>query len=166
VRFTPRWFGCALFVLLVTLPVAPAPATTVIKLTDQELVDDAALIVECNVTGLTSSWNPTHDQIFTLIDLQILNVLKGTAGPTLQLRILGGQVDSVGMAIVGMPSFSVGEHDLLYLVSNPQAMFPIVGFNQGKFTLITSPSTGEVRVQERNVSRDAFIRDIRAMVRH
>ena len=144
-----------------------AGASTVLKLSDQDLVNQASLIVECNVTSMSGAWNPTHDQIFTLIDLQILNVIKGTAGPTLQLRVLGGEVDSVGMSVVGAPTFAVGEHDILYIVANPQSMFPIVGFNQGKFTLETIPTTGEVRVVERDMSRDEFVRDIRSrMVKH
>ena len=37
------------------------------------------------------------------------------------------------MAIVDAPKFVEGEEIILFLGADAQAMFPVVGFNQGKF---------------------------------
>lgn len=139
-----------------------AYATSVLQMSDEELVQQSALIVEARVIGLASGWNARHTQILTRVNLAVTDVLKGTPPEAvMQLVVLGGVVGDTAMAIVEAPGFEVGEDTLLMLNGNPRSLFPVVGFNQGKFTFDSDAATGVARVRGRATDRSSFLRHIR-----
>jgi hypothetical protein len=162
-RSTPGVFICSLLAA-VAAAAAPACATTVVRLSDEELVAASARVIEARVESVASYWNPARDQIFTQVDLAVSEVLKGPSlGPRLSLRLLGGTADGITMTVLDAPSFSPGEQTLLCLGPNLQALFPVVGLAQGKFTFERDPVTGVEQVRERAVPRSAFVESIRTL---
>ncbi len=163
---TRQWYRsrrvrlCAVACLCAAV-IAPATATTVVPMTDDDMVRHAAHIVEGVVKKVESKWNADKTQIHTFIDIGVTNQIKGKlpkAQSEIHLRVLGGTVDDITMAIVAAPTFAVKEEVLLFLRPNHEHwLFPIVGFNQGKLRIDTHPKTGKKLILERKVTRDAYV---------
>lgn len=151
--------------VLGSIGVATTHATVVVPMADAEIVRQSGLILEGTVTNVSSSWNAAGTQIYTFIDISITKLLKGSyRDQTMKLRVLGGVVGNVGMMIVDSPTFVKDEETVLFLRPNPQSLFPVVGFNQGKFTLEVDKISGNKMVRERNLLRDEFLKHVVAII--
>jgi hypothetical protein len=156
--------GVALLVaLLVVVGSATAPAKT---LSDEELVDEAGFVVVGTVTNVEGRWSDDGTQIFTFVDVDVEETLKGRLdGSKIRLRLLGGEADGIGMALADAPHFAAKEEVLLFLTENPQSLFPIVGNDQGKLELTREPATGGRMVPRRAARLDDFADRIRGIAR-
>ncbi len=157
------------FVCACVAVIVPASATTVIPVTDDEMVRRASHIIEGVVKRVESKWNADKSQIHTFIDIDLVKQIKGEFAKDqveIQLRVLGGTVGDITMVIVDAPSFDLNEKVLLFLRPNfDHWLFPVVGFNQGKLRIETDPKTAKEIIPERNRTKDDFIADISAKVR-
>lgn len=166
---TKRWRRLfPLFTIASCIVVAGQPstlATTVVKMSDQDIVRGARIILEGKVTKVSSQWNAARTRIYTFVDISVSKVLKGSIqGQTITLRVLGGAVGNIGMVVVDSPTYAVGQEIILLLGPNPQSSFPVVGFNQGKFTIEVDPATQQKTVKERGVRRHEFITHIERII--
>lgn len=128
--------------LLAAIPTAGE--AKVIPIGIEQLAKEASWIVEGHVTEVHSDWSPDHTQIYTFVTITRQKLHKGTyEDRAFRLRILGGVVDGIGMAVEDSPVFSHGEQVILFLGPNPQAFFPTVGLSQGAFKLSRDAETGE-----------------------
>lgn len=144
-------------------PTADLAASTVLKMTEHEMAGRAGFIVHGTVTDMRSAWNDDRTQIFTLIDVAVIEQVKGPPlNGTLQLRVLGGLVDDVGMAIIGGPSFEVGRETVLFVDANPHALFPIVGLGQGKLDVRVDAGSGRQMVEGRGIDVAHYLAGIRS----
>lgn len=85
----------------------------------------------------------TGRAIFTQIDLEVAEYIKGTGGSIVQITVVGGTVDGMRMWVPGMPSFQQGEDVLLFLREGyERAGDPTVGVSQGVFRIVTDQATG------------------------
>src|SRR5215471_4212885 len=93
-----------------------ATATTVIPPRFDELVSRAQVIFEGEVTGLHSQWigEGAQHRIVTFVTFKVDESVKGDAGTTYSMRMLGGTVDGRTMMVTDAPKFNVGDHDLLF----------------------------------------------------
>jgi len=116
-----------------------ALATTVQKLTLQDLVKKSDSIVMARVEDATSSWDAGHKEIYTFYTLRVLDHVKGAKGQTLiTLRELGGTVDRIASIVPGMPDFKRGEEVVVFLTQKDKAGYPwVMGLQQGKYTIST-----------------------------
>ena len=128
--------GFLVFPLLFTIA-AIASATTVIPPDFDELVRRAQVIFEGEVTGLQSQWigEGAEHRIVTFITFKVDETLKGNAGPTYTMRMLGGTVDGETMEVTDAPKFKVGDHDLLFVENNGSQFIPLVGSQHGRFRI-------------------------------
>jgi hypothetical protein len=114
-------------------------ATTVQKLTLQELTKKSDSIVMARVDDAVASWDAGHKEIYTYITLSVLQPVKGNkGGTTITLRELGGTVDNVISIVPGMPSFTKGEEVVVFLTQKDAAGYPwVMGLQQGKYSVTT-----------------------------
>lgn len=156
-----RWFVA----LLLSLLAFPAHATLIQRMSEAELVAAARWIVTGRVTSVSGAWNADHTQIFTTIEIEPAEVLKGDLpkGP-LRLRLLGGSADGISMIVVGAPVFTRDEEVVLCLGADRGGAFPVVGLGQGKFTLVRDGVSGLLRVKETGEPRAAFLARLRERV--
>ena len=104
----------------------------VVKRDFPELVARADRIVIGTVTDI-------HEQLdasgapATLVTFGDLTVLKGDSGATLTLSFYGGHAGDVVVRIPDMPTFTVGERDVLFVADNGGTVCPLVGVWQGRF---------------------------------
>ena len=138
-----RFWPAAL--VLALLGASVATATTVQKLSLQDLARKSDAIVVGEVEQTVSRWDDQGKEIYTYVTVRVTDQVKGRKnqkgqkGPeTLTLRQLGGQVDKIASVVPGMPEFRKGEEVVLFLSQKDAAGYPwVVGLQQGKYSVVT-----------------------------
>ena len=123
-----------------------ARATTVIPPTFDQLVSDAEFIFQSNVTGVRSQWigEGGQRQIVTYVTFKVEDAVKGSPGASYTIRMLGGTVGDITMAISDAPKFQVGDRDILFVENNGTQFIPLVGIMHGRFHIERDQSGQEV----------------------
>ncbi|HEX2642414.1 MAG TPA: matrixin family metalloprotease, partial [Thermoanaerobaculia bacterium] len=118
---------------LALLAALPASATTYKMVSDVNLTDQAALVVQARVMSADSA--PTSGRPATDYLVQIDRVLKGHAtGSAIVVRVPGGVgADGVGLKIWGAPEFREGESGLLFLVPAEDGTYRVLHLMLGAF---------------------------------
>src|SRR5262245_57804839 len=112
-----RIASTALVSLLALIVFAPVSvATSVVMLTDEQLVLDARLILTGRVQSLFSVWNDAGTTTNTYVEVRVESMLKGElSSDVLVLKQLGGTVQNEGVRFLGQPVFEPDQEVLLYL---------------------------------------------------
>jgi hypothetical protein len=140
------WLGFILVICFITVP--PAKATTVVMLSDTDLIVDSRLILIGNVISTTSAWDDTGSMVWTYVEVLTERVLKGElTESTIVLKQLGGTVGGSGVRVFGQPGFAPGEHVLLYLNTGPDGTLHSAHNFMGKFSVRQSPLDGKEFVE-------------------
>ena len=124
--------------LLLTLLSSSAIATTLLKLSMNDLVDKSEAIVHGEVIELTPI--KENGRIYTYIALDVKEQLKGASTERVEFRVLGGRIDDLVTIVHGSPNFALGEGVLVFL-ERPVEDKPLVvtGMVQGKFSIAIGP---------------------------
>ncbi|MEP7015816.1 MAG: hypothetical protein ABI925_10285 [Verrucomicrobiota bacterium] len=119
--------------LIALIPVSQA--TTVIAPSFDELVDQAEVIFQGEVTAVKSQWAGEGAQrhIISYVSFQIEDSLKGNPGQSYTIRMLGGTVGDESMGVTDAPKFAVGDRDILFVEHNGTQFIPLVGIMFGRF---------------------------------
>jgi len=110
-------------------------ATTVIPPTFDELVSRAEIIFQGSVTDTRSQWigEGAQRHIVTFVTFRVDDAIKGSAGASYTIRMLGGTVDGQTMEVSDAPKFNKGDRDFLFVEHNGQQFIPLVGIMHGRF---------------------------------
>lgn len=129
---------------LISLVFSAVTATTVIPPTFEQLVGQAELIFQGTVTDARSVWEGEGGQrhIETYVTFQIEDNLKGDAGSSYTIRMLGGTVGDETMEVTDTPHFQVGDRDILFVEHNYDQFVPLVGIQHGRMHLQHDEATG------------------------
>ncbi len=89
------------------------------------------------VLSATASWDETHTRLFTEVQFQVREPLKGAAraGETIRVRQLGGEKDGIKMDYAGRPVFTPGETLVLFTAKGKNDHLTVVGLKQGKMNI-------------------------------
>ena len=109
-------------------------ATTVQRLTLDDMVKKAHTIVQGRVRSSNAHWSADRRLILTTYTIDVQETIKGQAVRTIDLTIVGGKVGNQGLFVSGMPSFDTGEEAVVF-VENSGSYSTIVGLSQGKFAV-------------------------------
>lgn len=134
----------ALTPLLFLAASAPLHATTVIAPAFNELVAESELIARVQVTAVRPAWvdTPQGRIIKTFVSFRVLRALKGTPAAELTLPFLGGELDGQTMRVSGMPRFTVGQTDIVFISDTRGVQFsPLVGLMHGRYRVRTDVAT-------------------------
>jgi hypothetical protein len=149
-----------LLLISVGLTVSAVRATTVIPPTFDELVDQADVIFQGEVTNVKSEWvgEGAQRHIMSYVTFKVSDSLKGEAGQSYTMRMLGGTVDGESMGVSDAPAFEVGDKDILFVQNNGSQFIPLVGIMHGRFHVRKNQAGQEVVTDHqdapvRNVSR-------------
>lgn len=126
---------CYAALIIAGIGFAAAKATTVIPPTFEEMTDRAEVIFVGKVVSVRSEWRGvgTRRAIFTLVEFEKSETLKGDAKSSITLQFLGGTVGEETLQVGGVPKFTVGDRELLFVAKNGVQVCPIVGVFHGKF---------------------------------
>lgn len=142
-----RLFPLTLFCTLLTAGLAQS--TTVIPPTFDALVTGAQTIFVGEVMGQRAEWEatPRGRSIVTYVTFRVEDVWKGSVGAVTQLEFLGGTIGEMKMEVVGMPTFRLGQRDVLFVSGAVRAVSPLVGFMHGRLRVEREPISGVDRVR-------------------
>ena len=113
-------------------------ATTVIPPDFSELVNESDYIVRARVSSVKSNWITKNGRrnIFTHVELKVLEVISGTPPQPLVLEILGGRVEGEEMVVQGMPQFVIGQEDVLFVRGNGKQFYPLTAAMHGRYPVV------------------------------
>ena len=117
-----------------------------------ELVNGSDFIVRAVVKSVRSEWREKQGQrhIYTLVELEVREVIAGTPPQPLILQVLGGQVGDEAMVIDGAPQFKVGQEDILFIRGNGRQFYPLTAVMHGRYPIRREPTTNREYVVRSN----------------
>lgn len=121
-----------LFAGVILLP-GLASATTIPRLSFEEMTDTSDLVVSGRVTRSWASWDKSHKYIWTHYQLAIRNSPKGVHGSTVEFAEPGGVLDGLALIIPGAVSYQAGEDVFVFLQRMPNGYLRTTGWGQGKY---------------------------------
>ncbi len=110
-------------------------ATSVPRLTVEQLIDQSESIVSGQVVRSWSSWDRSYQFVWTHHEVTLQDAVKGELQGTVVVSEPGGTVDGKTMLIPGAVQFTTGEDVVLFLYRTPVGYLRTVGYGQGKYTL-------------------------------
>jgi len=120
--------------LVVALTATTVFAAVMVKMTLDDLVLEADVVVHARVEGAKAFMDEEKGRIFTRHTLTVLDYLKGKGDRTLTLLTLGGELEEIGQLVPGEARFTPGEVVVVCLKATGDD-FAVVGMSQGKFTV-------------------------------
>lgn len=149
-----------LLLALLLIPTFRAGATTVVMLSDTELIVNSRAIVTGRVASTMSAWDDTHSMVWTYVEVRADRVLKGELSEgTIVLKQLGGEAGASGVRVFGQPAFTPGERVLLYLNTGPDGSLHAAHTFMGKFSIVADASKKEF------IERSADAQDVELLAR-
>ena len=123
--------------LLASLATAPVSATTLQKLTFEEMIDRSGLIIEGSVASVYPVRTGKLAQTRVLI--KVLDVLKGDdPGEFIELDFLGGEEAGRTLVISGQDIPDEGEKGFYFIEDTAaQSVNPLTGWSQGHFRILS-----------------------------
>lgn len=135
------------------LAAAPAlRAATVIPPEFSELSARPDYIVRARVVHVEPELRLTQGRelIFTRITLEVLEVIAGQPPQPLVLTMLGGRIDDAELTVHGVPTFSVGDEDILFIKDNGKNFHPLYGVMHGRYPVKRDKLTGREYITRSN----------------
>jgi len=136
---------CLIFGLF-ALAVVPARAVTVAPLSFEELVRQSSSVIYGRVVEVRGQWTDDRRAIDSLVTVEVIKGLKGTAGRELTLTIPGGQVGRYRNLLPGAPAFARGDLAVLFVTARGARLPITTGFTQGIYRVVRDTASGEVLV--------------------
>ncbi len=140
------WKILGVYIILFFFALSHIYSQTIRGLTLKELALNSSDIVITRVNSTTSHWNTDRTRIYTEVDLDVLENIKGNLKKEERFKIfhLGGSIDGVIYFALEIPSLVIGRQSILFLKKVPSATygdhFTIYEMNQGKYDITTTVS--------------------------
>jgi hypothetical protein len=113
--------------------VAPAGATTLRKMSMNDLILESTSIVRARVTAARSA--AIGRDIYTYYQLQVSDTLKQGAILPAEIAVPGGVYGNLRQIGIGSPVLAEGQEYVLFLWTSRSGMTQIMGLSQGMFNL-------------------------------
>lgn len=112
-----------------------ALATTVVPPEFPALVRESDYIVRARVAHVAQEVHlrDGREVPFTLVTLDVLEVIAGTPPTPLVLRQLGGRTSDGELTVAGVPRFQVGDEDILFVSGNGKNFHPLTAIGHGRY---------------------------------
>jgi len=140
---------CSLLVLLLlSLGAAPASATTLVRMSLDQLAEASTEIVRAHVVSQQTAWNPQHTRIYTYTTLALDQTYKGDPPSFPVVQQPGGTVGKTRVFVAGTVQFHAQTGYLLFL-ERPAAdasKFLLVGMVQGAYRIYRDQKTQEEKL--------------------
>ncbi len=125
-----------------------ALATTLVRLSLEQLSQASAAIVRGRVVSQVSGWNPEHTRISTFTTIAVENTLRGALPPVFVIEQPGGTVGNLHVHVAATVHFYPQTSYLLFLEPSQRdsSKYLVVGMLQGAYRIFRDAATGEERV--------------------
>jgi hypothetical protein len=122
--------------LLMVVAAMPAGASTFLKMTQKDLVRDAAAVVKGQVIQVNSFWTPDGSIIVTEAMVKVDEAFLGRPDSVIVVKTFGGEVNGFYVEAHGFPKFTVNEKVLLFLEAETDGVARVAGYQQGQFRVV------------------------------
>lgn len=118
-------------------------ATVIVPIEFRELVIAAPVILHGQVAEVKGGWSDGRRSVETFVTVAVAEYLKGDLGPTVTIRVPGGQLGRYRTIFVGAPEFQKGDEVILFL-NHANVAYPyIFGLSQGAFRVLADSRSGQ-----------------------
>lgn len=131
--------------LLVLAP-APLGATTLVRMSLEQLAAAADAVVQAHCLGSESRRDA--GEVWTFVTFDVQESLKGVVPRFIAVRLPGGRWGHVTVRIEGVPQFQAGEEVVLFLQRTSAGDFAVTSWMQGTFRLRHDEAGAEARVTQ------------------
>ena len=146
---------------LIATAIARVGAITVVPMTFEQLVDEAAAVVYARVADVRGEWTYDRRAINSVITIEALRYLKGNLGPSVSIKLPGGEAGGVVNVLPGAPVLREGDLVVLFLTADGPAIPTTVGLGQGLFRVMRDTRSGSMLVSPPPLKASAAGRIIR-----
>jgi hypothetical protein len=133
-------------VLSAFLLAADVRAITVVPMTFEQLVDEAAAVVYARVRDVHGQWTDDRRGIDSIVQMDALRYFKGDLGARVPLRLPGGEAGGRLHVLPGAPVLRDGDLVVVFLAARGPAIPTALGLGQGIFRVATDRATGAALV--------------------
>ncbi len=134
-------------IVVICLCVAiPSFATTVVPLGFEQLVNESHSVVYGRVADVRAQWTADRRFIESVVTVEILRCMKGSARESVAFTVPGGQVGRYLNVIPGAPSFVTGDLAVFFLTAQGARLPVTTGLTQGIYRVQRDSSSGEMLV--------------------
>jgi hypothetical protein len=131
---------------LLALLAAVATATTLQRMSLDELAASSPAVARARCMNTASRWEGGH--IWTFTDFEVLESLKGNLPGRIQVRLVGGKVGGLHSTVEGVPRFAPGEEAYLFLARAPAGDWTVTGWALGTFRIAREKRSGRETVTQ------------------
>ncbi len=131
----------------------PASATTLLKMSMNDLITKSTSIVKAKITGSRSA--AVGQDIYTYYQLQVSETLKQGGILPAEVAVPGGVYKNVRQVGIGSPVLKQGQEYVLFLWTSKTGMTQVIGLTQGAFSL--SEDTAGMSVVSRAAISDQML---------
>jgi hypothetical protein len=136
--------SCLHAFVLVVLAGASLPATTLVPAEFDQMARESEMIVHGRVLGVQAQLVGPRRTIESLVTLEVVDTMKGTAGAQTVFRIPGGRIGRYRRVMVGAPEFAAGDEVIVFLKGRAPAVPAPYGLSQGVFRIARSGTSAIV----------------------
>lgn len=123
---------------------ASSQATTLQKLTLDEMIAQSTAIVHAKVTSSSTLLHGRN--IYTSYQLQVIETLKAGGGQTAVL-VPGGVSGGIRQVVAGAPTLTVGGEYVIFLWTSKSGLTQVIGLSQGLFSVMQDSTGNTVLVR-------------------
>ena len=124
-------------------PWVSAWATTLRKLSIDDMIQQSTAIVRVQVTGSSSAFR--GKDIYTYYQLQVIENMKSASASnmtqSLAVAVPGGVAGGVRQMVAGAPALANGQEYVIFLWTSKSGLTQVIGLSQGLFA-VTQNSAG------------------------
>ena len=119
--------------ILAGMGLGTARATTLQRMTLEELAAAAPAIARARCIGNETRWE--DGRIWTFTIMEVTEAIKGSVPGRITIRMLGGNVGSLISKVEGTPRFAPKEDTILFLQPTRRGDWTVVSWVQGTFRI-------------------------------
>lgn len=135
-------------------PWASARATTLRKLSIDDMIQQSTAIVRVKVTGSSAEFR--GKDIYTYYQLQVIENMKSASAsnPTQSLTVAvpGGAARGVRQMVAGAPVLAGGQEYVIFLWTSKSGLTQVIGLSQGLFAVTQNSAGAAVIVRSPSIS--------------
>lgn len=134
---------CATVLLAVS---ALAGASTLLRVSVDELTQRAEFVFEGEVVSVQAQRNGARGMISTFVTFNVIDTIKGSASvESIELKFLGGNLEGERLEVNGSRIPELGERGVYFVESLTQDLInPLLGWSQGQYLIQTEDGVEQV----------------------
>jgi len=132
--------------LLPLVPLASVRATTLVRLSLDQLAAGSDAVARVNFSTAESRWE--NGTIWTITTAKVMETMKGNLPGEISVRLPGGRVGHLTATVEGTPRFHPGDDAIVFLQRSPAGGFTVAGWVEGTFRISRDPRTGNQTVTQ------------------